>query len=87
MPDQELEKKIKKTLRQEVKNQTLTYVTAAFGLVAGLAWNEAVKSLIEYIFPLDKGSVVVKFVYAITMTLVLAIITYTISKVINKKEN
>jgi len=33
-----------------VKQKIVTYVIAGFGLVAGLAWNDAIKSLIEYFF-------------------------------------
>jgi hypothetical protein len=32
-------------LKQEVVNQLAALITAAFGLVAALAWNDAIKSL------------------------------------------
>ena len=37
-------------IKKEIHEHTLGYIVAALGLVAGLAWNEAVKSLIEYFF-------------------------------------
>ncbi|OGF82135.1 hypothetical protein A2924_00405 [Candidatus Giovannonibacteria bacterium RIFCSPLOWO2_01_FULL_44_16] len=55
-------------LREEIKQQTKGYIMAGLGLVAGLAWNEAIKSLIEYLYPLDQGSLLAKFVYAVLIT-------------------
>lgn len=71
------------TKRQEVvemKNQTKGYMTAALGLVAGLAWNDAIKSLIEGFFPLNKESIWIKFLYAFLVTLVVVLITKYILK-------
>lgn len=79
-------KKEKDKIKKEAKKQVLTYITAAFGLVAGLAWNEAIKALIEYIFPLSQNSVWVKFVYAIVMTLVVVIISIYVVKLFKKEE-
>jgi hypothetical protein len=59
----------------KAKQQTLTYVTAGLGLVAGLAWNEAIGSMIEYLIPLEKDSIWAKFLYAIIVTVVLVLIT------------
>lgn len=70
----------KKNVKSEVKKQTLGYIVGAFGLVAGLAWNEAIKSLIETIFPLEKNGLIVKFGYAILMTIVLVIMTIYLSR-------
>lgn len=65
----------KQSLPVEIKQQTLGFVTAALGLVAGLAWNDAIKALIEYLFPLQKSTVTVKFVYALLITIVVVIVT------------
>ena len=40
----------KPKLKSEFKSQTKGYVLAGLGLVAGLAWNEAIKALIENVF-------------------------------------
>lgn len=58
-----------RTVRQEVKRKTVGYIVAALGLVAGLAWNDAIKSLIDYLFPLSGNSVWAKFTYALIITL------------------
>lgn len=62
-------------LRRAVRERTTGYIVAALGFVVGLAWNEAVKGLIEYLFPLAKDTLFAKFVYAIILTVVLAVFT------------
>jgi len=66
-----------------VFSQTLTLITGAFALVAALAWNEAVKALIERVFPSSSG-VISKFLYAVTITVVVVIITRYIKRVENR---
>lgn len=62
-------------IRREVRIQTVTYILAALGLVAGLAWNEAIKGLIEYFFRTGENSLPAKFIYAILITLIVAIVS------------
>lgn len=69
-----------------MQNQTIGYIVAAFGLVAGLAWNEAVKALIEYFFPLSQNSLWAKFIYAIFITLVLVFVTLYLTRFAAEKE-
>ena len=49
---------------------------AALGLIAGLAWNEAVKGLIDHIYPLDQNGLWAKFIYAIIITLVVVVVSW-----------
>jgi len=58
-------------LREEIKQQTKGYIMAGMGLVAGLAWNEAIKALIEYLYPLDQNSLLAKFIYAALITVII----------------
>jgi hypothetical protein len=62
-------------MKKQIKRQTLGYVIAAFGLVAGLAWNDAIKSLIEYLFPLAQNTLLAKFGYAALITAVVVAVT------------
>ncbi len=62
-------------LRKEVEAQTIGYIVGALGIVAGLAWNDAVKALIDYIFPAAQNSVKAKFSYAILITIGVVIVT------------
>lgn len=85
MPMPKLKQKIDR-VEQEVKEKLVTYLGAAFGLVAGLAWNDAVKALIEFFFPLDRNGVTAKFVYALIVTLVLVIVTIVLQRIIRQKK-
>ncbi len=58
-------------------------ITAAFGLVAALAWNETIKAAIAMIFPND-GSIWGSLVYAIVVTILAVIMTFWISKALGK---
>ena len=64
-------------LKTEVRERAVGYIAAALGFVAGLAWNEAIKALIEYLFPLNQNTLLAKFGYAIAVTaLVVAFTVY-----------
>ena len=65
----------RQNFRREVRERTAGYVTAALGLVAGLAWNEAIKSLIEEIFPIGANTLAAKFAYAILVTVIVVVCT------------
>jgi len=65
----------KKEFGKEAKNQVKGYIIAAFGLVAALAWNDAIKSLIEYFFPNKNGSILLKFLYALILTIIIIFLT------------
>lgn len=70
-------------LQQEVRGKTFGYVNAALGLVAGLAWNEAIKALIEAVFPVARNTVLVKFVYAALVTIVVVVLIKYIDRAVN----
>lgn len=66
---------LKDEIKMQIRKQTAGYVTTALSLVAGLAWNDAVKSLIEIFFPLDTSGVLIKFIYAVVITVVVVILS------------
>jgi len=69
-----------KETKDEIKRQTAGYLTAALGLVAGLAWNDAIKSLIEAFYPFAKDGVFAKFFYAILITTIVVFISISLLK-------
>jgi len=82
-------KKIKEEqqrLGKEVKEKTMGYILAALGFVVGLAWNDAIKSVIEYIFPLDKNSIWAKLIYALLVTVIVVLATAYFVKSTEEKE-
>lgn len=74
-------KKGSQRLQREINKRVFSYITAGFGLVAGLAWNEAIKAFIEYFFPLSQNTIVAKFIYALIMTAVLVVISVYLAKI------
>lgn len=69
-------KKSKNSLKNEVRTKLLGYITAGFGLVASLAWNEAIKEAITVVFPQDQNSLIAKFIYATIVTVIVVVVGY-----------
>jgi uncharacterized membrane protein YuzA (DUF378 family) len=66
-------------LKRKVTAQIVALLTGALGLIAALAWNEAVKALFEKIFG-DANGIAAKFAYAIIVTIVVVWITMRLAK-------
>ncbi len=84
------EKSFWENLREQFKN----FVTAALGLVAALAWNDAIRTLIAQLFPEEtKSALIGKFTYAFIITVLAVAMIYYLNKAdgilakINKKRN
>ena len=64
-----------KVIKTEFSAKMVGFIVGALSLVAGLAWNDAIKALIEYVFPLQKDGVSAKFIYAIVISLVVVLLS------------
>ena len=73
-------------IRKELKSRTLGYISAALGLVAGLAWNDAIKQLIETIFPLAKDTIAVKFLYAVLITVAVIVLISYLDRILGERD-
>ena len=76
-------------LHVAVLKQMLTLATSGFGLVAALAWNNAIQELVNtYIKPyLPRGSGLISLlVYAAFVTVLAVIVTLNLSKLIERLE-
>ncbi|MFA6679806.1 MAG: DUF5654 family protein [Candidatus Methanomethylophilaceae archaeon] len=62
---------------------TAALITAAFGLVAALAWNAAIQALITEFISKDNG-LIGQFVYAIIVTVIAVVMTLLIARSIGK---
>jgi hypothetical protein len=74
----------------ELAKQMLTLSTAAFGLVAALAWNAFIQELVStYVkkYLSVGGALLSMGIYAIIVTALAVFITYQLSRVIKKLEN
>jgi NADH:ubiquinone oxidoreductase subunit H len=85
----EKESKRKKAIRKArktsaaIQQKSITLILGGFGLVAVLAWNEAIKSLFENLFK-DKGSIISKFAYAGIVTIIVVLVSMHLQKSSNK---
>jgi len=66
-----------------IKN-VVTLATSGFGVVVGLAWNEAIKAAVDtYISPIfgAKSGVISLFIYAIVITLLAVTVTMQLAQI------
>lgn len=75
--------KSNKSIRKELITQMVALSTAGFGLVAALAWNEAIQAFVkEYIDKyISAGSgIASRFIYALIITIIAVLVTYQLSR-------
>lgn len=75
-------------IQREFRERIIGYILAAFGIVAGLAWNDFVKSLIDAAFPAQTGNkgITAKFVYALAITFVIVIISVYLTRLAGQED-
>lgn len=71
---------------REVAAQILNLATSSLGLVAALAWNDAVQSIFRQYFPAGNG-VAAKLIYAIIVSVLIVIITINLTKLSQLAKN
>ena len=71
-------------MKKEVVEKVATLITAAFGLVAALAWNEAIQSLFKVGGPLYFLASSGPWAYAIIVTVIAVIAAVWIGKIAEK---
>ena len=72
-----------KNLKLEVLEKISTLVTAGLGLVAALAWNNAIKKLFEVIFG-KQSELVAMFGYAVIVTIIVVLVTIKLGRAVSK---
>lgn len=72
-------------MEAKIKHQIITsmsaLITAAFGLVAALAWNDAIKGIFTLVFG-TPDKLAAQLAYAIVVTVIAIIITIWIGKLV-----
>lgn len=68
-------------LKDEVLTQIAALLTAAFGLVAALAWNGAIQALFKQVFG-TTDSLSAQLSYAIIVTIIAVIVTIWIARAV-----
>jgi multisubunit Na+/H+ antiporter MnhG subunit len=66
-------------MREDVIKQLAALITAAFGLVAALAWNSAIQEIFRLIFGQQSG-VWAMILYAIVVTVIAVVATIAIGR-------
>jgi len=78
------------SFKLEVIDKITALMTAAFGLVAALAWNETIKALMYEVFGEAESGLMGYLIYAIIVTIVavaaIILIARTYNKVKSKEE-
>lgn len=75
-----------KDIQKEVRTRTIGYIVAGLSFVVGLAWNDAIRTLIETIFPLGRDTLLARFIYAAVITAALVVLTMYLLRAPGKKE-
>lgn len=88
-PNNKVKTVLKKSRKEAVRVQQEFFktisgmMTAAFGLVAALAWNDAVKRLIDRYVSSGQG-IRSAFIYAAIVTIIAVLITYYLGKIASR---
>lgn len=70
-------------MKKEVLDKMLALVTAAFGLVAALAWNDAIQAVFKAVFG-SQSSIPAMLGYATFVTIVAVVVTVYMGRLVEK---
>lgn len=70
-------------MRNEVLEKIAALMTAAFGLVAALAWNGAIQAIFKKVFGTAEG-ITPMLVYAVVVTVIAVVATVWVGKAAEK---
>jgi len=73
-------------LKQEILDKIAALITAAFGLVAALAWNDAIKAVFKEIFG-TADAIGPMLAYAISITIIAVILTIIVARAAAKAKS
>ncbi|MDD2807303.1 MAG: DUF5654 family protein [Patescibacteria group bacterium] len=73
----------KKDLKIEILEKVIDLSTAGFGLVAALAWNDAIKAMFAKFFPQPENNLLAMVIYALFITSLVVLITVQLGRAVN----
>jgi len=73
-------------VKTELIERIAALLTAAFGLVAALAWNGAIQAVFKQLFG-DASSMLAMLIYAVAVTIIAVLVTIWISAIANRLNN
>ena len=74
------------TLKTEILDKISALVTAAFGLVAALAWNDAIKTIFKEVFG-ESNTIGPMVLYAVIVTIIAVILTIIVARAVANAKN
>ena len=74
------------TLKQEILDKMAALITAAFGLVAALAWNDAIKTIFKEIFG-ESNTIIPMLLYAVIVTVIAVVLTIIVARATAKAKS
>ena len=72
-------------MRKQIIEKVAALMTAAFGLVAALAWNTAIQQIFKNIFG-DQSSVAAMVTYAVVVTTIAVLVIVWIGRVAERSD-
>ena len=72
-------------MRKDVTEKLSALITAAFGLVAALAWNGAIQEIFKNLFG-AQDTIIAMIIYAVIVTVIAVIITIWMGKIAGRKK-
>jgi hypothetical protein len=70
-------------MKAEVMEKIAALITAAFGLVAALAWNGAIRAIFEAVFG-SADNIVALLTYAVVVTIIAVLVTIWIARSVKR---
>ncbi|RDJ31430.1 MAG: hypothetical protein DWQ18_02435 [Crenarchaeota archaeon] len=74
------------TVREQILDKMSALITAAFGLVAALAWNDAIKAIFKEIFG-TSDTLIPMIIYATIVTIIAVILTIIVARAVSKAKS
>lgn len=74
-----------KELKKEFLKTMIQLATAGFGLVAALAWNATIQSVIKEILPTNGSDIISQLIYALVVTAIAVLVTYTLGRMLQEE--
>jgi hypothetical protein len=70
-------------MKAEILDKIAALITAAFGLVAALAWNGAIRAIFETVFG-SADNITAMLIYAVVVTIIAVLVTIWIARAVKR---
>lgn len=74
------------SVKEQILDKMSALITAAFGLVAALAWNDAIKAVFKEIFG-TSDTLIPMIIYATIVTVIAVILTIIVARAVTRAKS